>query len=125
MRKVILPLEVLLVSYPRIVVKDSAVNAICYGAKLTLPGVLRFENGIEVGKEVVLITPKGEAIAVAVAQMNTAVIATCDHGIVAKTKRVIMDRETYPRKWGNGPYAKKKKQLIAVINLIIKGWKIR
>ena len=100
-------------------------NAICYGAKLTLPGVLRFENGIEVGKEVVLITPKGEAIAVAVAQMNTAVIATCDHGIVAKTKRVIMDRETYPRKWGNGPYAKQKKQLIAVIILLIKGWKIR
>jgi H/ACA ribonucleoprotein complex subunit 4 len=46
--------------------------------------------------------------------MNTAVIATCDHGIVAKTKRVIMDRETYPRKWGNGPFAKQKKQLIAV-----------
>jgi len=113
LRKVILPLEVLLLSYPRIVVKDSAVNAICYGAKLTLPGVLRFENGIEVGKEVVLITAKGEAIAVAIAQMNTAIIATCDHGIVAKTKRVIMDRETYPKKWGNGPFAKQKKLLVS------------
>jgi len=112
LRKVIMPLEILLVSFPRIVIKDSAVNAICYGAKLTLPGVLRFENGIEVGKEVVLITPKGEAVAVAVAQMNTAIIATCDHGIVAKTKRVIMDRETYPKKWGYGEYAVKKKKMV-------------
>jgi hypothetical protein len=32
--------------------------------------------------------------------MTTAVIATCDHGIVAKIKRVIMERDTYPRKWG-------------------------
>ncbi len=113
LRRVVMPLEVLLTSYPRIVVKDTAVNAICYGAKLTLPGVLRFENGIDAGTEVVLITTKGEAVAVAVAQMSTSVMATCDHGVVAKTKRVIMDRETYPRKWGLGPYALKKKQLIS------------
>jgi H/ACA ribonucleoprotein complex subunit 4 len=30
--------------------------------------------------------------------MSTAEIASCDHGVVAKAKRVIMDRETYPRK---------------------------
>lgn len=34
LRRVIMPLETLLTSYPRIVVKDSAVNVICYGAKL-------------------------------------------------------------------------------------------
>jgi len=112
LRRVVMPLEMLLVNYPRVVVKDSAVNAVCYGAKLTLPGVLRFDNGIEAGTEIVLITTKGEAVAIAVAQMNTSVMATCDHGIVAKTKRVIMDRETYPRKWGLGPYALKKKAMI-------------
>lgn len=112
LRRVVMPLEILLTSYPRIVVKDTAVNAICYGAKLTLPGVLRFDNNIDIGTEIVLITTKGEAIAVAIAEMSTSVIATCDHGIVAKTKRVIMDRETYPKKWGLGPYAIKKKKLV-------------
>jgi H/ACA ribonucleoprotein complex subunit 4 len=112
LRRVVMPLEILLTSYPRIVVKDSAVNAICYGAKLTIPGVLRYESNIEANTEVVLITTKGEAVAVAIAQMSTSVIATCDHGVVAKTKRVIMDRETYPKKWGLGPYAIKKQQLI-------------
>ena len=61
LRRVVMPLEVLLTNYKRVVVKDSAVNAICYGAKLMIPGLLRYEAGIEVGEEVVLMTTKGEA----------------------------------------------------------------
>ena len=38
--------------------------------------------------------------------MTTAVMAACDHGVVAKIKRVIMERDTYPRKWGLGPKVK-------------------
>ncbi|XP_042511843.1 H/ACA ribonucleoprotein complex subunit 4-like [Macadamia integrifolia] len=113
LRRVIMPLEVVLTSYKRLVVKDSAVNAICYGAKFMIPGLLRFENDIEVGEEVVLMTTKGEAIALGIAEMTTAVMATCDHGVVAKIKRVVMDRDTYPRKWGLGPRASMKKKLIA------------
>ena len=44
--------------------------------------------------------------------MTTAEMATCDHGVASKTKRVIMDRETYPRRWGLGPRALRKKYLI-------------
>ncbi|KAJ6921759.1 hypothetical protein NC652_015638 [Populus alba x Populus x berolinensis] len=113
LRRAIMPLEVLLTSYKRLVVKDSAVNAICYGAKLMIPGLLRFENDIEAGEEVVLMTTKGEAIALGIAEMTTAVMATCDHGVVAKIKRVVMDRDTYPRKWGLGPRASIKKKLIS------------
>ncbi|AFZ79413.1 rRNA pseudouridine synthase, putative [Theileria equi strain WA] len=111
LRYVISPLEKLLIEFKRIVVKDSCVNAICYGAKLMIPGVLRFENGIELHTEVVMITTKGEAIAIGIAQMPTAVIASVDHGIVAVIKRVIMDRDTYPMRWGYGPRASEKKKL--------------
>lgn len=45
--------------------------------------------------------------------MTTATMASCDHGVCAKLKRVIMERDTYPRKWGMGPKAAKKKELIA------------
>nr|XP_055035714.1 H/ACA ribonucleoprotein complex subunit DKC1 [Misgurnus anguillicaudatus] len=112
LRRVIFPLEKLLISHKRIVMKDSAVNAICYGAKIMLPGVLRYEDGIEVNQDIVVITTKGEAICTAVALMTTAVISTCDHGVVAKIKRVIMERDTYPRKWGLGPKASQKKMMI-------------
>lgn len=113
LRRVIRPLESLLVGFKRLVLKDSAVNAVCYGAKLMLPGLLRFENGIEVDEEVVLMTTKGEAVAIGIAQMATPDMASCDHGVVAKIKRVIMERDTYPRKWGLGPHAQQKKKLVA------------
>ncbi|KAJ6782565.1 hypothetical protein PWT90_04557 [Aphanocladium album] len=113
LRKVISPLETLLTSYKRLVVKDSAVNAVCYGAKLMLPGLLRYESGIEHHEEVVLMTTKGEAIALAYAQMSTVEMSTCDHGVVAKVKRCIMERDLYPRRWGLGPVAQEKKKLKA------------
>lgn len=112
LRRVIKPLEALLTSHKRIIMKDSAVNAVCYGAKILLPGVLRFDDGIEVDQQIVIVTTKGEAIALGIAQMTTAVMSTCDHGVCAKIKRVIMERDTYPRKWGLGPIASKKKTMI-------------
>ena len=111
LRAVIKPLETLLTSYKRIVVKDSAVNAVCYGAKLMIPGLLRYEAGIEVHEEIVLITTKGEAIALAIAQMSTVELSSCDHGVVAKVKRCIMERDLYPRRWGMGPVATEKKKM--------------
>ncbi|KAL9041969.1 MAG: hypothetical protein Q9214_003928 [Letrouitia sp. 1 TL-2023] len=111
LRTVIRPLESLLTSHKRIVVKDSSVNAICYGAKLMIPGLLRYEDGIVLHEEVVLMTTKGEAIALGIAQMSTVELSSCDHGVVAKVKRCIMERDLYPRRWGLGPTAVEKKKL--------------
>lgn len=59
------------------------------------------------------MTTKGEAIALAYAQMSTVEMSTCDHGVVAKVKRCIMERDLYPRRWGLGPVALEKKKLKA------------
>ena len=72
LRRVIMPVESLLAHQKRVVVKDSSIAAICHGAKFMVPGLLRFENDIEVGEEIVLISTKGEAIATGIAQMTTA-----------------------------------------------------
>ena len=40
-------------------------------------------------------------------------MSTCDHGVVAKVKRCIMERDLYPRRWGLGPVAMEKKKLKA------------
>jgi H/ACA ribonucleoprotein complex subunit 4 len=50
LRTVVMPTEVLLTNYPRIVVKDSSINAVCYGAKLLIPGILRYSSNINVKK---------------------------------------------------------------------------
>ncbi|CAD7689204.1 unnamed protein product [Nyctereutes procyonoides] len=103
LRQVVHLWEKLLTSHQWLVTKDSAVSTICYGTKIMLPGILQFEDGIRVTQEMVVITTKGEAICVAVALMTTAMISAYDHGIVAKIKGVIMEQDTYPRKWGLGP----------------------
>jgi H/ACA ribonucleoprotein complex subunit 4 len=69
------------------------------------------EKGIEVHEEVVLMTTKGEAIALAYAQMSAVEMSSCDHGVVAKIKRCIMERDLYPRRWGMGPVALEKKKM--------------
>ncbi|XP_043253621.1 H/ACA ribonucleoprotein complex subunit 4 [Colletes gigas] len=112
LRRVIKPLEALLVKHKRIIVKDSAVNAICYGAKIMLPGILMYDDGIELNQEIVIVTTKGEAIALGIALMTSPTMTACDHGIAAKIKRVIMERDAYPRKWGLGPKASVKKRMI-------------
>lgn len=67
LRKAILPLESLLTGFKKVVAKDSTINSLCYGARLMLPGVLRFSNDIEVGHEIVIISTKGEAVAMGIA----------------------------------------------------------
>ena len=41
-------------------------NAICYGAKFMLPGLLRYDSDIEMNQEVVMMTTKGEAVALGI-----------------------------------------------------------
>ena len=84
---------------------DSSPCSNCYYANIGT------ENGIEVHEEVVLMTTKGEAIALGIAQMSTVELSTCDHGVVAKVKRCIMERDLYPRRWGLGPVALEKKKM--------------
>ncbi|KAI4817963.1 hypothetical protein KUCAC02_011332 [Chaenocephalus aceratus] len=81
-------------------------------------GLLRYEDAIEMNQDIVVITTKGGrpsaqvcVSALCVALMTTAEISTRDHGVVAKIKRVIMERRL-PRKWGLGPEASQKEMMI-------------
>jgi H/ACA ribonucleoprotein complex subunit 4 len=112
MRRVVRPLEWMLTTLKRIIVKDSAVDAVCHGAKVLLPGVMRFSPDIETDENVVIVTTKGEAVALGVAKMTSEIMLTADHGVAVNVKRVIMDRGTYTRVWGMGPVAREKKRLI-------------
>ena len=46
-REVILPVERLLDHMPKIVIKDSAVDAVCHGAILAVPGIAQLDSGIK------------------------------------------------------------------------------
>jgi H/ACA ribonucleoprotein complex subunit 4 len=99
LRRIVQPMETALVLLPKIVVRDSAVDALCHGANLTAPGVLSVTSGISPGTLTAVNTLKGEAVVLAEAQCSTEEILKLNHGIVAKTRRVLMPRGTYPKAW--------------------------
>jgi H/ACA ribonucleoprotein complex subunit 4 len=102
LRKFIQPMENALALLPKIVVRDSAVDALCHGANLTAPGVLSVDNDIVKGSVTAIFTLKGEAIALAQAHVSSEEMLPLEHGTVALLKRVVMPRGTYPRVWRSG-----------------------
>lgn len=99
LRRVVWPLERLLGHLPRIVLRDSAVDALCHGAKLAVPGIAELDEGIEPGQVVLLLTLKGEAVAMATAVLGSQAILDAKEGIAADPLRVLMDPGTYPKGW--------------------------
>ncbi len=102
LKKFIRPMEDALALVPKIYIRDSAVDAICHGAILTAPGVVSLETGINKGEAVSIVTLKGEAVALAKAMTSSEEILNMDHGAVAKSNRVLMQRGTYPKSWKRG-----------------------
>jgi H/ACA ribonucleoprotein complex subunit 4 len=102
LHKFIQPMETALGLIPKIVVRDSAVDALCHGANLTAPGILSVESGIVKDSITAILTLKGEAVALAKTLPSTEEILNLKHGTVAALQRVVMPRGTYPKVWKSG-----------------------
>jgi H/ACA ribonucleoprotein complex subunit 4 len=99
LRQIIKPMEIALSAIPQIVIRDSAVDAVCHGADLAVPGIVKLDSLIEKGKPIAMFTLKGEAVALGRAHMNSREILDLEKGVAAKTERVLMERGTYPALW--------------------------
>lgn len=99
LRRYLQPIEFGLGHLPYIVVRDSAVDALCHGADLAASGVVSLTSEMKGGDLLVIKTLKGEAVAIAKATEISERIAKLNSGIVAKTERVLMERGRYPSMW--------------------------
>ncbi len=96
LRQFIQPIEKAIEHLPKVVIRDSAIDAICHGASLASPGILKIETGMKKDDLVGVISLKGELIALGRALKTTNEILNTAHGIVIKIEKVIMDKGTYP-----------------------------
>lgn len=94
--KILKPVESAVSHMKRIIVLDSAVNALSHGVQLKVPGIAAFDDNIQVGDEIAIYTLKGELICVADAKLPSSKLSG-NSGLAAKTKRVYIDPATYPR----------------------------
>lgn len=99
LRQYIQPLETGVQHLAHIIIRDTAVDAICHGANLAATGVLQLHSDIKPGDYVAIKTLKGELVALAIAQQTSQQILEATSGIVANTKRVVIPTGTYPSAW--------------------------
>ncbi|MDO5862560.1 MAG: RNA-guided pseudouridylation complex pseudouridine synthase subunit Cbf5, partial [Thermoplasmata archaeon] len=99
LREMIIPMEALVEPLPKVVVKATAVDAICHGASLSVKGVHMLDEGIRKNALVAMMTARGELIALGRMAMSTDKVMAADSGVAVETKRVLMDPGHYPRMW--------------------------
>ena len=97
--KIIHPIEYALSEIKAVVIRDSAVDALCHGAQLAIPGILQISPNLEKGDLVAIYTLKGEAVALAESLMSDIEIKEATKGYAFQTKRIIMTANTYPKNW--------------------------
>lgn len=99
LREIIKPMEVAAAELPKIVIKDSAVDAICHGANLSVRGVAYVEKTVKKDRTVAIFTLKNELVAIGRALMDAEDIYRLKKGIAADVQRVMMERGVYPKAW--------------------------
>jgi H/ACA ribonucleoprotein complex subunit 4 len=103
LRKCVWPIESALTHMKSVVVKDSAVDALCHGATLTVPGVARASHDLAREDVVAIYSQKAELVALAKARMSFEELYEAEKGVACVLERVIMPAGTYPKAWKTSP----------------------
>jgi len=105
--KIIRPIEHVLSELKSVVIRDSAVDAMCHGAQLAIPGVLEVSPNLKKDDLVAIYTKKGEVVALAKTLLSEEEIKENTKGYAFETKRIIMAPSTYPKSWHSKESANK------------------
>lgn len=98
LRRCIMPMESAVGELPKVWARDSAIDSLCHGSDLAVPGVVKLEK---FGKDqiVAVMSLKDELVAVGKALETTEGIMHAKKGFVIKTDKVFMEPGTYPKGW--------------------------
>jgi H/ACA ribonucleoprotein complex subunit 4 len=99
LRKCIRPMETAVTHLPKIIIRDSAVDAICHGADLAAGGIVCIESSIKKGDTIVVMTLKGELVASGESLKTSQEIFRASKDIMININKVFMEPETYPKMW--------------------------
>lgn len=97
LKKLILPMERMVSHLPKIYVRDTAVDALCHGADLAAAGICYIDARIKKGTLIAFMTLKKELIGFGITLKDAFQMYKAKSGIIAKTNKIFMDRDIYPR----------------------------
>ncbi len=96
LRRIVLPIETGAAHLHKVWALDSAVEALCHGVQLKLPGVARFESDIQAEDPVAVFSLRGELVLVGKSLMTSKEMLG-ERGVAVKSEQVFMQPGTYPR----------------------------
>ncbi|MDR2623091.1 MAG: RNA-guided pseudouridylation complex pseudouridine synthase subunit Cbf5 [Methanobrevibacter sp.] len=99
LRNAVIPMEKATEHLPKVIIKDSAVEAICNGANLASGGINALSPEIKKYQRVIIESMKGELVASARSLFSFEEIIISDSGIVFDTEKVFMKPGVYPQMW--------------------------
>ena len=94
--RILQPVEAGVSHMKRIIVLDSAINAVTHGVQLKVPGIAAYDDTIKSGDQVAVFSLKGELVLVGDAKLDANKLAGTS-GMAVKTTRVYMHPDLYPR----------------------------
>ena len=92
------PMESVLEDVPKVVVRDTAVDALVHGAVLAGVGVLRVDP-FRKGATVAVMTEKDELVCLGEALVGSSSFQPGDTGLVIAPRTVFLERGVYPKCW--------------------------
>ena len=95
----ILPMEVLLTHMPRIIIKETAVDALCHGSPLHVPGILKIEAPFRKGAQVLISAEDGRAVGVGTTLHDSEHTDNIGKGEAVKMDSVFMEPGTFKKCW--------------------------
>ncbi len=95
LRACIKPVEAGVEHLPKVWVQDSAVDTICHGATLKVPGIVKLDADITQGQHVAIMTLKNELVALGEAQHSIEELMKLERGEAVKTHKVFLLPGTY------------------------------
>lgn len=98
LQRLILSPEVAVSDLPSITIRSTAVDALCHGAMLAVPGILSSHH-FSRGETVAICTEQGELVCLATALVESSSLPSMTSGFVAAPRAVVMKEGTYQRGW--------------------------
>jgi len=97
LRYCIKPVEFAAQHLPKVWIQDSAVDTICHGASLNVPGIVKLESEIDKDDLVAVLSLKDELVAMGSAVMTSEQVMKEQKGFAVRINKVFMLPGTYPK----------------------------
>jgi len=96
-RRVVQPIENAVAHLPRVWMDDAAVEPVCHGYGLAVPGICRMHDRIGPGDLVALMTLKDELVGLGRARLSSGEMQSREKGIAVSICKVFMREGTYKK----------------------------